>query len=171
MRNEDRALANRQQLGKMGLTRRPLNPAVDPNVGMFINDWRNAKPRTMYGKLVFHDILTSLEGPDPQHPAKKGAVLTAITAISYAMLDPGATASGRAQKGERQVFYATGGNGQITVNSKSSDVKDGIGFTLTPDFDFKLTSTGKEPLTFYVRTEPVPDDYPTCRKPHCRKPF
>lgn len=50
----------------------------------------------MYGKLVFRDILTRLEGPDPQHPAKKGAVLTAITAISYATLAPGAIANGKA---------------------------------------------------------------------------
>jgi mannose-6-phosphate isomerase-like protein (cupin superfamily) len=142
-----------------GLDPTPISPA-DPNVGMFLNDWRNAKPRSMYFKLVFHDILTSLEGPDPQHPTRKGAVLTAITAISYAMLDPGATASGRAQKGERQAFYATGGAGQITVNGKSSDVQDGTGFTLTPDFDFKLTSTGKEPLSFYVRTEPIPANTP-----------
>ena len=144
-----------------GLDPTPINPALDPNVGMFINDWRSAKPRPLYGKLVFHDILTTLEGPDPQHPAKKGAVLTAITAISYATLDPGATASGRSKAGERQIFYATGGGaGQITVNSKSTDVRDGIGFTLTPDFDFKLTSTGKEPLAFYVRTEPVPANTP-----------
>ena len=114
----------------------------------------------MYGKLVFHDILTSLEGPDPQHPTKKGAVLTAITAISYATLDPGASAAGRVQQGQRQSFYATGGSGQITVNSKSWDVRDGTGFLLTPDFDFKLVSTGKEPLSFYVRTEPVPANTP-----------
>jgi mannose-6-phosphate isomerase-like protein (cupin superfamily) len=134
----------------------PINPAVDPNIEMFINDWRNSTPRSMYGKLVFRDILTKLEGPDPQHPAKKGAVLTAITAISYATLAPGAVAGGRAEKGERQVFYATGGSGQITANSKSFDVKKGTGFTLTPDFEFKMTSTGQKPLSFYVRTEPLP---------------
>ena len=140
----------------------PVDPAVDPNIDMFVNDWRNSKPRAMYGNLAFRDILTKLEGPDPQHPTKKGAVLSAITAISYASLDPGATASGRAQKGERQIFYATGGgSGQLTVNTKSFDVKDGVGFTLTPDFDFKLTSNGKEPLAFYVRTEPIPANTPT----------
>src|SRR5262245_19864829 len=137
----------------------PINPAVDPNVDLFINDWRNSQLRAMYGKLVFRDILTRLESSDPVHPAKKGAVLVNITAISYATLDPGAIISGRAQKGDRQVFYTTEGTGQITVNSKSYDVHKGTGFTLTPDFDFKLTSTGKEPLTFYVRTEPLPANY------------
>ena len=134
----------------------PINPAVDPNIDLFINDWRNSQPRTIYGKLEVRDILTKLQGPDPQHPAKKGAVLVNITAISYATLAPSAIASGRMQTGERIVFYTTGGTGQITVNSKSYDVHKGTGFTLTPDFDFKLTNTGQTPLTFYVRTEPVP---------------
>jgi mannose-6-phosphate isomerase-like protein (cupin superfamily) len=135
--------------------------ASDPNVGMFVNDWRNSKPRAMYGKLAFHDILTGLEGPDPQHPTKKGAVLTAITAISYATLDPGGVATGREQAGQRQTFFATGnGAGQVTVNGKSFDVKDGVGFVLTPDFDFKMTSSGKEALAFYVRTEPIPAGTP-----------
>jgi mannose-6-phosphate isomerase-like protein (cupin superfamily) len=142
-----------------GLDPTPVN-AADPNVDMFINDWRNAKPRSAYGKLVFHDILTRLDAADPVRPNKKGAVLTAITAISYATLAPGATATGRAQKGERQIFLASTGAGQITVNSRPYDVRDGTGFTLTPDFDFKLTNTGKEPLGFYVRTEPVPDNTP-----------
>jgi len=137
----------------------PINPAVDPNVDLFINDYRNSKARSMYGKLVVRDILTRLEGQDPLHPTKKGAVLVNITAISFATLDPGAIATGRAQNGERQVFYTTAGTGQIMVTSKSVDVHKGTGFTLTPDFDFKLTSTGREPLTFYVRTEPLPANY------------
>ncbi len=137
----------------------PIDPAVDPNIDMFINDWRNSRPRAMYGKLVFRDILTRLEGSDPLHPTKKGAVLVNITAISHATLDPGAVATGKTSGGERQVFYTVSGAGQITVNARSYDVHKGTGFTLTPDFDFKLTSTGKEPLAFYVRTEPLPGDY------------
>jgi mannose-6-phosphate isomerase-like protein (cupin superfamily) len=136
----------------------PVNPAVDPNVDMFINDYRNAKPRTAYGSLVFRDILTRLEG-DPIHPTRKGAVLSDIKTVSYATLAPGATASGRAPKGEVQIFLAVAGEGKIAVNSNSYDIKDGSGFTLTPDFDFKLTSTGKEPLAFYVRAEAAPANY------------
>jgi hypothetical protein len=103
----------------------PINPAVDPNVDMFINDYKNSQPRMIYGKLAVRDILTKLEGSDPQHPTKKGAVLTSIRAISYATLAPGAISSGRMQAGERIVFYATGGTGQITVDSKTADVHKG----------------------------------------------
>ena len=137
----------------------PVNPSVDPNVDMFINDYKNAKPRTMYGRLVFRDILTNLDGANPVRPARKGAVLSDITAVSYATLAPGGAAEGRVPQGDVQIFYATAGEGKITVNSKSYDVKEGVGFTLTPNFDFKLTSTGKEPLAFYVRAQPLPENY------------
>lgn len=141
-----------------GLDPTPVNPATDPDIGLFVNDWKGAKPRTEFGKLVFHDILTRLDSTDPVRPKKRGAVLTAIKSVSYVTLAPGATASGRTQKGEREIFFATAGAGQLTVNAKSHDIKDGTGFTLTPDFDFKLTNAGKTPLVFYVRTEPVPDN-------------
>ena len=58
---------------------------------MFVNDWKNATPRSMYGGITFRDILTRLEGPDPLHPTKKGAVLVNITAISHAELRAGRT--------------------------------------------------------------------------------
>ena len=137
----------------------PVNPASDPDVGLFLNDWRNAKPRTAYGALVVRDILTKLDSPDPVRPVKRGAVLTAISAVSYATLAPGASAAGRAHASERQVFFATAGKGRLTVNGKDHELEDGVGFTLTPDFDFRLTSTGKVPLSFYVRTEPLPSDF------------
>ncbi len=43
---------------------RQFDPAVDPDIDMFVNHWSNSVPRVMYGDLVFRDILTGLEGPD-----------------------------------------------------------------------------------------------------------
>ena len=137
----------------------PVDPTVDPNIDMFVNDDKTATPRSMYGGITFRDILTKLEGPDPLHPAKKGAVLVNITAISHAELAPGGRVNGRAAAGERQVFFTMKGTGTIAVNSKSHDVRKGVGFTLTPDTAFALSNTGKESLTFYVRTEPLPANY------------
>ena len=139
----------------------PVNPATDPDANMFINDWHNAKPRAEYGNLIFHDILTPLTSGDKVHPNKKGAVLTGMTAISYATLAPGSTVSGRAPTGTREVFYTAAGGGTLTVNGKAHDFLEGVGFTLTPDFDFKLSNSGRTPLGFYVRTEPLPADLKT----------
>jgi hypothetical protein len=71
-----------------GLDPRPIDSAVDPDIDLFINDWRKAKSRKLYGSLLVQDILTPLEGGDPLRPKKKGAVLVGITAISRATLAP-----------------------------------------------------------------------------------
>jgi mannose-6-phosphate isomerase-like protein (cupin superfamily) len=151
-----RAAAPRPAVREDALDPSPVDRAKDPDIDLFLNDWRNAKPRTMYGKLVFRDILTKLDSADPVRPKARGAVLTAITAVSRATLAPGASVSGRAGHGDRQIFYTTDGTGKLVAGGKTYDLKDGVGFTLTPDFDFRLTNTGKTPLAFYVRTEPVP---------------
>lgn len=142
-----------------GLDPTPVDASTNSFVDKYINDYRNSKPRTVYGNLVFRDILTKLQGPDALHPTRKGAVLTDISTVSYATLAPGATATGRVPQGDVQIFYATAGAGKITVNSKSYDITEGTGFTLTPEFDFRLTSTGKEPLAFYVREQPLPSNF------------
>ncbi len=134
---------------------RQYDPKVDPDIDMFINHWSNSMPRVMYGDLVFRDVLTGLEGSDVLHPTKKGAVLLVQTAISYATIEPGAIAGGRAKEGEQQVFYVAGGIGKITTKQQSTDLKEGMGFILTPEFDFELTCIGDDQLSFYVVTEPL----------------
>jgi mannose-6-phosphate isomerase-like protein (cupin superfamily) len=134
----------------------PVNPAVDPDINKFLGDWRSSQPRTMYGKLVFHDILTRLDSKDPIHPIKRGAVLSWDHNISYVTLAPGATAQGRVGSGEQQIFYTSGGTGKITVNGQAHDLKEGSGFMLSPEFSFEMTNDGKAPLEFYVRDEPIP---------------
>jgi mannose-6-phosphate isomerase-like protein (cupin superfamily) len=137
----------------------PVDPANDPDVPMFIGDYRDAQARTAYGGLVFRDILTQLTTEEPLRPDRRGAVLQYMKAISHASLAPGTTASGRAPPGDRQVFYTAGGSGTLKVNGRTHRIADGTGFTLTPDFDFTLTSTGAKPLEFYVRWETLPDNF------------
>ncbi len=138
---------------------RQFDPKVDPDVDLFVNNWTNSIPRIMFGDMIFRDILTALEGPDSLHPTRKGAVLLEQSAISYATLEPGAVASGRAKAGEQQVFYVSGGTGIMTSNGKTSEIREGMGFIITPEFEFSLTGTGDKQMTFYVVTEPLPQGF------------
>lgn len=138
----------------------PVDPATDPDNTMFLGDWHNAVPRTAFGGLVFRDILTPLRSADPLRPLKRGAVLTKISAVSRATLPLGASAAGRMPAGTRATFYTSEGGGNLVVNGRVHALKDGIGFNLTPDFDFRLNNTGTTPLNFYVRSEPIPADTP-----------
>jgi mannose-6-phosphate isomerase-like protein (cupin superfamily) len=94
---------------------------------------------------------------DPLRPRARGAVLIDISAVSRATLAPGATAKGRMPANNRAIFYTAEGAGAVQVNGRSHDLREGLGFVLTPDFDFTLTNSGKAPLAYYVRSEPVPD--------------
>ena len=44
-----------------GLDPTPIDPAKDPNVGMFINDYRNAKPRLLSGQRGLSSCHTELK--------------------------------------------------------------------------------------------------------------
>ena len=134
----------------------PVNPAIDPDARLFLGDWRSAKPRRAFGGMLVQDILTQLDAADPLRPSRRGAVLKEITAVSRASLAPGAQAAGRLPTGQRAIFYTSEGSGSLIVNGRSHMLKDGVGFVLTADFDFQIASTGKKPLAFYVRAEPLP---------------
>ncbi len=132
----------------------PVDPATDPDARLFLGDWRDAKPRFGFGGLTLHDILTPLGSADPLRPAARGAVLKDITTLSRATLAAGRSAAGRLPAGQRAIFYTTEGSGSLIVNGRSHDLRDGVGFVLTPDFDYRITASA--PLAFYVRAEPLP---------------
>ena len=136
----------------------PIDVAKDPDNDRFVNDWHSSKPRRLYERLVVRDILTKLEGADAQRPTRRGAVLVNIRSIARAELPVGAEIRGRAPIDERQVFYTASGDGTINVKNKAYGVRKGTGFTLTPDFEFVIRNTGKEPIVFYVRTDPLPEN-------------
>lgn len=140
----------------------PINPATDPDVDQFINNWRNAAPRTLYSGLVLRDIFSPLQGGDPMRPQTRGGLLREMSAISQASIAPGATASGRVAAGARQSFYTTGGTGKITVSGKTYNLKEGAAFALRSGHGaFRIAPDAGQTLTFYVRSDAaIPDPTP-----------
>lgn len=137
------------------------DPAVDPDVDMFIGDWRDSKPRTMHKNMTFRDILTALEGPDDLHPTKKGACLVFAKAVSFATLDPGAVASPVTGEldGIQQICVVNSGKGVITSKGKSYQLVRDIAFILPPGLDFEIKTTGDEMLSFYITSEYLDQDF------------
>jgi mannose-6-phosphate isomerase-like protein (cupin superfamily) len=148
-----------QNLDFSRLDNSPLNPAGEPDVSMFMGNWQDAYPQVRHGNMYWRDMLTSLQGPDPLHPTRKGAVLTNATAVSYAMLEPGSNAHklDGEFKGVQETFVVHSGTGSITVGDRTLALSKDKAFILTPGMDFKITATGSSYLTFYVVSEKVPE--------------
>ncbi len=58
----------------------------------------------------------------------------------------------------------SGGTARIAAGSKTVELKEGMGFILTPEFDFTLTGTGKDQFTCYVLTERLPANFKANRE-------
>jgi mannose-6-phosphate isomerase-like protein (cupin superfamily) len=137
------------------------NRATEQDIDMFIGNWRDSFPRMMHGNLYIRDMLTALQGPDSLHPTRKGAVLVNSDAVSFAQLEPGASAH-RIEgelKGIQQTFVVNSGTGVITSGSKKVELAKDMAFTITPGLDFKLTATGDKYMTFYVVSEKTPQGF------------
>jgi mannose-6-phosphate isomerase-like protein (cupin superfamily) len=137
------------------LENKPIDPANAPDIDLFMGQRDDAYPRIAHGNLYMRDMLTGLTGGDPARPIRKGAVLTAATAVSYAMLEPGSTAhptDGDA-KDVQETYIVEAGTGTLTVDGRTLALARGQAFILPPGRDFRLTATGSDYLTFHVVAE------------------
>jgi mannose-6-phosphate isomerase-like protein (cupin superfamily) len=137
----------------------PVDRAAEQDVDMFMGNWHDAFPRILHGNLYLRDMLTALQGTDSLHPVRKGAVLVNAEAVSYAMLEPGATAHriDGELKGIQETFVVNSGTGVITAGSKTVELSKDMAFIVTPGLDFRLTATGDKYMTFYVVSEKIPE--------------
>ena len=124
---------------------KPYNSETDPNIDMYMGNWKNSMPRNIHGSLVVRDILTSCDS-DPMHPTKKGAVLTEIKSVSYATLESHASTTPSKLEGEQELYYIQSGKGIIKSGKKSAKLLEGISIVIAPGIEFTMENTGDEPF-------------------------
>jgi mannose-6-phosphate isomerase-like protein (cupin superfamily) len=134
---------------------KPFDPAVDPDGELFMNNWQDSARRTVFGALSEWDILTPSDG-DSERPKERGAVLTAITGLSFATLDPGMVTTPATLVNEQKIFYFSGGKGVLIGGPKITNVRDGIGVIIPPGIEFTIENLGGATLAMYIITEPIP---------------
>ena len=129
-----------------------------PDVDLFLSSWKESSPRKIYGSFQVWDILTDLEGT-PLRPRKKGAVLTDLKAVRYAILKPAGSTRPMELSESQYILYITAGQGKISTKKREAELFEGIGVIVPPDIEFTLMNTGNLPLSMYIIEEPIPDDF------------
>lgn len=141
---------------------RPYDPETEPDIDMFMSNYRESNNRGLFGSIIERDILTPLVGPDQMHPTRKGAVLTNIKLLSFGTLPAGQSvvdAMIDPADREQKLFYYASGRGVIESNGTTYDVYEGVGTIIPPDVTFSMHCTSDDALTFYIITENLPDDF------------
>lgn len=134
---------------------RNYDPKRDPDIDMFIGNWRDNAPRISFGSLIERDILTKSAG-DPLRPHTKGAVLTYLSRLTYGLLDTNDSTTPAKLSGEQVVFYFDKGTGVLTGGGKTVALKSGVIVLVPPAIEFVMKNTGREPLTMYIMGETLP---------------
>ena len=128
----------------------------DRRVDMFIGDWRDSLPRHAYGSLVLRDILIRGDNYAPPQP---GAILQAANYLAYGRLQAGNSTTPSRLMGEQNVFYITGGSGDVTAGGKTAALHRDVAVFIPANLEFEMKNTGNDALTMYVVSEPVPSGF------------
>ena len=139
-----------------GLDHRPFDPETEPNIDMYMGNWRESMPQKSHGALVERDILTQ---GDPMNPHTKGAVLKFVNRFTYASLGAHESTSPETLHGEQEVLYILSGEGSVNGGGKSAGLRSGIAVLIPAELEFDITNTGDEALTMFLLNEPIPEGF------------
>ena len=106
------------------LDHRPLDPAIDPDIDMFLNNWKNSIPFNSHGSITERAILTKCDG-DPLKPKRKGEVLNVVNRLSRATLDPFAKTTPTTLEDQQEIFYIMSGKGEVKAGEKTAELRKG----------------------------------------------
>lgn len=131
-------------------------PGVDPDIDMFISNWKESMPRHTHGSLIERDVLTK---GNPMHPESRGAALEYVNRYTYATLPAYNKTEPTTLQGEQEIIFIVSGKGVIEAKGKTSELYKGITILVPAGLEFSMTAAGDEPLTMYLISEPIPEDF------------
>lgn len=150
------ALAQEPNYGQ--LDPKPYDPAVEPDIDLFMSNWKESLPRHVFGSLIERDILTPCKG-DPLKPVTRGAVLTNLKAFAHGTLEAENKTQASKLSGEQKIFYFYSGKGVVKSGGKTAEVKKGTAVLMPPELEFTIENTGDQALNMYILTENLPDGF------------
>ena len=134
------------------------DPAVDVNTDLFVNHWEDSPPVRLHGDLIVNDIFSPLKG-DTLKPAVKGAVLTLLRRVSRFSMIPGVSSSPIRPSGEQEIYFVTGGTGELQSGGTTYSLYPEIGILIPAGVTATIKNTGQADLVGYLWVEPIPSGF------------
>ncbi len=134
----------------------PYVPGKDPNIDLYMGNWKSSAPQTIHGSLSEQSVLTR---GNAMKPPSTGAVLEYVNRFTHAALKPGQTTGAVTLKGEQEIFYILSGKGTLKAGKKTADLYEGICVLMPANLSYTMTAAGSEPLTMYLINEPIPQGF------------
>jgi len=132
--------------------------AKDPDIDMYMGNWKESWPKRIHGSLMVREILTRCEG-DPLSPSYRGAVLTSAKLFAYTTLIRNNVTTPASLKGEQEIFYVLSGKGTVTVGGNTYNLHPGMAFLIPENLEFSLKGGENEHLNMYMVVEPTPPGF------------
>jgi mannose-6-phosphate isomerase-like protein (cupin superfamily) len=130
-----------------------VGQTIGENIDLYFSDWHSLAPHTSPEGLSVRDIYTK---GDPQHPAKKGAVLRYINSYTYATLEPRTSTNPARLDGRQQIFFVLTGRGTASAGGETAEMFPNVAVLMPGNLEFTLQNTGDTLLAMYVIEEPTP---------------
>jgi mannose-6-phosphate isomerase-like protein (cupin superfamily) len=124
----------------------------DRRIDLYMADWHESMPRSLYGSLVVRDIMTH---GDYFSPPQKGAVLPAENFIAHATLSPHWATTPTTLQNEQVVMYFIGGKGTLSAGGAVAQLHKDYAVFIPANLEFVIKNTTDEPLELYLISEPT----------------
>ena len=150
------AAQNPKTFGETYLEISTYTPGVDPDIDMFMHNWRESMPRHTHGSLIERDILSA---GNPDNPSTRGAVLRHANRFVHASLYPATRTAETTLAGEQEIFYVLSGQGIMEGGGVTADLYPGVSVLVPPQIAFTITNHADKALNMYLLSEPVPPGF------------
>lgn len=136
----------------------PLDMNVQPDIDMFIGNWREEAPIITHGGLVERNVFVRSKG-DPLKPYRPGAVLGFFKQVSYATLYGHTVTEETTPEDEQELFYVIRGNGALEADGESYALRKNVAVLVPKGMAFKITNLTADDLCMYHIVEPAAPDF------------
>ena len=112
---------------------------------MVVKNWREVSPTIVHDFGIDYKLL---KGQEDYNPEIENHCMEGMLYVAYAMLQEGKTYEAHAHGDHEEIYYIISGNGKITVNGETREIRDGDAVYIPAGDTHSIGNTGSGFLIF-----------------------